>query len=175
MPDDGVSFSNRADSVLRSAPSRAPRGGKPLLSIRARLIVLALLAVAPLMFERIHAIEEARGERTARAHAQVIELARRGAEAQHEIILSVRALLQIVARVYARTPLEASDCNQYLTSLAGNIPWIRAFSVAGPAGPIRCSSHATSIGLNVGDRAHFRHALQSREFALSDYLISRRG
>jgi diguanylate cyclase (GGDEF)-like protein len=177
MPEDGARFgsksSNRPDRALSSALRKLPRGAKPLLSIRARLILLALLAVAPLMFERIHAIEEARGAHTARAHAQVIELARRGAEAQHEIILSVRALVQIVARVYARTPLETNDCNQYLTSLAGNIPWIRALSVAGPDGRIRCSNHARSIGLNVGDRAHFRQALHAREFALSDYLISR--
>ncbi len=172
MPD-GAKFSNKPDYAWRSAPRKPPRGGKPLLSIRARLIVLALLAVAPLMFERIHAIEEARGERTARAHTQVIELARRGAEAQHEVILSVRALLQIVARVYARTPFDPGECNQYLTSLAGNIPWIRTLSVAGTDGRIRCSTGAQAIGLNVGDRLHFQRALQSREFALSDYVISR--
>ncbi len=171
MPD-GAKFSNKPDYAWRSAPRKPPRGGKPLLSIRARLIVLALLAVAPLMFERIHAIEEARGERTARAHTQVIELARRGAEAQHEVILSVRALLQIVARVYARTPFDPGECNQYLTSLAGNIPWIRTLSVAGTDGRIRCSTGAQAIGLNVGDRLHFQRALQSREFALSDYVIS---
>src|SRR5579864_7816852 len=169
MPD-GARFS-KLGYALRNTWRKPPRGGKPLLSIRARLIVLALLAVAPLMFERIHAIEEARGERTARAHAQVIELARQGAEAQHEVILSVRALLQIVARVYARTPLDASDCNRYLGSLADKIPWIRGLSIAGPDGVIRCSTNAQAIGLNVGDRSHFRHALQSREFALSDYLI----
>jgi diguanylate cyclase (GGDEF)-like protein len=173
MPDNGIRSSTKLDGGSRSMPGKPPRGGKPMLSIRARLIVLALLAVAPLMFERIHAIEEARGEHTARAHAQVIELARRGAEAQHEIVLSARALLQIVARVYARTPLDASDCNRYLASLAGNIPWIRTLSVASPDGRIRCSTHAQSIGLNVADRPHFRQALQSREFALSDYLISR--
>jgi len=172
MPD-GAKFSNKPDYAWRSAPRKPPRGGEPLLSIRARLIVLALLAVAPLMFERIHAIEEARGERTARAHTQVIELARRGAEAQHEVILSVRALLQIVARVYARTPFDPGECNQYLTSLAGNIPWIRTLSVAGTDGRIRCSTGAQAIGLNVGDRLHFQRALQSREFALSDYVISR--
>lgn len=173
MPDNGVRSSTKLGTGSRSMPGKPPRGGKPMLSIRARLIVLALLAVAPLMFERIHAIEEARGEHTARAHAQVIELARRGAEAQHEIVLSARALLQIVARVYARTPLDASDCNRYLAGLAGNIPWIRALSAASPDGRIRCSTQAQSIGLNVGDRPHFRQALQSREFALSDYLISR--
>ena len=173
MPDGGAKFSDKPSIALRRTPRKPPRGGKPMLSIRARLIVLALLAVAPLMFERIHAIEEARGEHTARAHARVIELARRGAEAQHEIILSVRALLQIVARVYARTPLDPDDCNHYLASLAGNIPWIRALSVADTDGRIRCSSHARSIGLNIGDRPHFHQALQSRAFTLSDYLISR--
>lgn len=173
MADDGVRSSNKLDTGFRSTSRQPPRGGKPLLSIRARLIVLALLAVAPLMFERIHSIEEARGEHTARAHAQVIDLARRGAEAQHEIILSVRALLQIVARVYARTPLDAGDCNHYLASLAGNLPWIRTLSVADTDGRIRCSTGAQAIGLNVSDRPHFQHALQSREFALSDYVISR--
>src|SRR5579859_3671027 len=168
MPD-GARFS-KLGYALRNTWRKPPRGGKPLLSIRARLIVLALLAVAPLMFERIHAIEEARGEHTARAHAQVIELARRGAEAQHEVILSVRALLQIVARVYARTPFDPGECNQYLTSLAGNIPWIRTLSVAGTDGRIRCSTGAQAIGLNVGDRPHFQHALHARDFALSDYL-----
>ena len=172
MPDDGVRSSTKLDTGFRSTPHTPPRG-KPLLSIRARLIVLALLAVAPLMFERIHAIEEARGAHTARAHAQVIELARRGAEAQHEIILSARALVQIVARVYARTPLDPTDCNRYLTSLADNIPWIRGLSVAGPDGRVRCSTRAQAIGLNFGDRPHFSQALRTREFTLSDYLIGR--
>ena len=30
---------------------------KPMLSIRARLIVLALIAIAPLMIERVHGLE----------------------------------------------------------------------------------------------------------------------
>jgi diguanylate cyclase (GGDEF)-like protein len=173
MPDDRAKSSHKLDIALRSTLRKLPRGGKPLLSIRARLIVLALLAVAPLMFERIHAIEEARGAHIARAHAQVIELAQRGAEAQHEIILSVQALVQIVARVYARTPLDPSDCNRYLSSLADNIPWIRGLSVAGPDGRVRCSTRTQAIGLNFGDRSHFRKALQSRAFTLSDYLIGR--
>ena len=154
------------------AKSRKPsKRRKPILSIRARLIVLALLAIAPLMFERVHALEAARAERTARAHAQMIAMARRGAEAQEETIASVRALLQIVARVYARMPFDQSDCNHYLTDLAGNTPWIRALSVAGTDGQIKCSTEPQAIGLNVADRAHFQHALHAREFALSDYFI----
>ena len=89
--------------------SKPSRPNKPRLSIRARLIVLALLAVAPLMLERVHGLENARAERTERAHDDVIELARRGVESQREIIYSVRSLLQIVSRVYAKMPIGPSN------------------------------------------------------------------
>src|SRR5258708_7365684 len=95
---------------------------KPILSIRARLLVLALLAIAPLVFDRVHGLEVARGHRIDRARAEVIDLARRGPESQREIIYSIRALLQIVARAYAKVPAEAAHCNQYLTALTGNVP-----------------------------------------------------
>jgi hypothetical protein len=156
------------------AKSRKPsQREKPILSIRARLIVLALLAIAPLMFERVHALEAARAERTERAHAEVIALARRGAEAQRNIIYSVRALLQIVAHSYARMPFEAGDCNRYLSKFTADVPWIQVLSVAGINGQIVCSTSHDAIGLNVSDRPHFQNALHSRDFALSDYLINR--
>jgi diguanylate cyclase (GGDEF)-like protein len=150
-----------------------PRRNKPILSIRARLIVLALIAITPLMLERVHGLETVRAERTARAHTDVVELARRGVEAQREIIYSVRALVQIVSRVYAKMPPEAANCNQYMTDLTSNIPWIRDLSIAATDGRIKCSTEPLAIGLNVSDRPHFQDALNSREFALSDYMINR--
>src|ERR1700724_978060 len=143
---------------------------KPILSIRARLLVLALLAIAPLVFDRIHGLELARSHRVERARAEVIDLARRGTESQHQIIYSVRSLLQIVARAYAKVP---ANCNQYLTALTGNVPWIRGLSVAGADGRITCSTESDVVGLNVSDRPHFQNALHSRDFALSDYLVHR--
>ncbi len=146
---------------------------KPMLSIRARLIVLALLAIAPLMIERVHGLEEARAIRTERANNDVVELARRGAESQRQIIYSVRSLLQIVSRVYAKVPLNSSNCSQYLADLMTNIPWIRDLSIASDDGRIKCSTQPLALGLNVSDRLHFQNALAAREFALSDYMINR--
>ena len=160
MPDD------RAGSETRTLRK------KPTLSIRARLIVLALFAIAPLMFERVHALESARLERTAAANTQAIELAGRGAEAQEKTIVSVRALLQIVAGTFVKRPFETADCNQYLTKLTRDIAWIRTLSIADTGGQIKCSSEPRAIGLNIGDRAHFQHALQRHEFALSNYFIN---
>ncbi|HXW40892.1 MAG TPA: sensor domain-containing diguanylate cyclase [Xanthobacteraceae bacterium] len=145
----------------------------PILSIRARLIVMALFAIVPLIIERVHGLENARAARTERANAEVVELARHGVESQQQIIYSVRALLQIVSRVYAREAIEPPNCNEYLADLTTNIPWIRDLSVATPDGRIKCSTNPLAVGLNVGERAHFQNALNAREFALSDYLINR--
>src|ERR1700692_803501 len=113
-----------------------PKPRKPFLSIRAWLIVLALLAIAPLMLERVHGLERARVDRMERANNEATELAWRGVEAHREIIYSVRALVQIVSLVYAKVPLETPNCNQYLTDLTVNIPWIRDVSVATTVGRI---------------------------------------
>jgi hypothetical protein len=136
-------------SDIQTKSQKSSRRNKPILSIRVRLVVLAILATAPLMLERIHGLENGRANHTARAHAEVIDLARRGVESQREIIYSVRALLQIVSRVYARVPLESSNCNQYMTDLTTNIPWIRDLSIATPDGRIKCSTNPLAIGLNM--------------------------
>ncbi len=149
------------------------RRNTPFLSIRARLLVLALLAIAPLMVERVHGLEAGRTARTERANADVIELARRGVESQREIISSIRAVLQIVSRVFAEVPIDRSNCKHYMADLTSKVPWIRDLSVASADGRITCSTEPAAIGLNVSDRLHFQNALHSREFALSNYLINR--
>ncbi len=151
----------------------ASRRNKSFLSIRARLLVLALLAIAPLMVERVHGLESARVARTERANADVIDLARRGVESQRDIISSIRAVLQIVSRVFAEVPIDRSNCKKYMADLTSKVPWIRDLSVASPDGRITCSTDPAGIGLNVSDRPHFQNALHSHEFALSNYLINR--
>jgi diguanylate cyclase (GGDEF)-like protein len=152
---------------------KTSRRKKPILGIRGRLIVVALLAIAPMMFERVRGLERTRAERTEIAHAQVIDLARGGAEAQREIVYSTRALLQVIARVYSKTPLDQVDCNQTLSRLASNVPWIYALAIAGLDGRFKCTSDARAMGLDVSDRGYFQSALNSHDFALSDYLIAR--
>jgi diguanylate cyclase (GGDEF)-like protein len=160
-----------AKSAKASTPT-LPRN-KPILSIRARLIVVALLAIAPLMLERVRGFERARAERAEVASAQVVDLARGGAATQREIVDSMRALLQIVARVYVQMPPGQIDCNRTLADLTGNVPWLRGMDIVGIDGRIKCASDARGIGLNVADRSYFQSALISRDFVLSDYLISR--
>ncbi len=158
---------------LQAKPLKKSARGTLRLSIRARLIVVALVAIAPLMFERVHGLERARAERAEHAHAQVIDMARGGAEAQRGAAYSIRALLQVIAHAYARTPLDTADCTRMLTELIGNVPWLHSLGVAEPNGRITCATDQRAVGLNIGDRPYFQAALRSHNFALSDYLINR--
>ena len=160
-------------SDVPAKSAKTSRRNAPILSIRARLIVVALLALAPLMLERMRSLEQARAEHAELARGQVIDLAQGGVAAQREIVNSMRALLQVVAGVYARTPLAPDDCTQMLTGVTKNIPWLHGIGVAGIDGRIVCATESRAVGLNIGDRAYFQSALHSRDFGLSDYLINR--
>jgi hypothetical protein len=169
MPDIHAKFPG-------ASPTTSPAQSRPrdlFLSIRARLIVVALVAIAPLMIERMRGLERARADRAELARAEVLDLARGGASTQREIIYSMRAMLQVVAKVYAKMPSARFDCSKMLADLGVNAPWIYGFAVAGTDGRVVCSTDSCGIGLYLGDRPYFENAFHSRDFALSDYLIGR--
>ena len=140
MPD----FQAKSPRALPKATSPQKRRNRPILSIRARLIVVALLAIAPLMVERVRGLERARVERAAVARSQVIDLARSGVAAQREVIDLTRALLRVAARVYTKMPFDAPECNQILTDLSSNVPWMRMLVVVGNNGQVKCGSDLRS-------------------------------
>ena len=169
MPD----IDARSATTLQPTALAKPQRRKALLSIRSRLIVVALLAITPLMIERVRSLERGRAERVELARTRVADLARGGAASQREVIFSMRAMLQVVARVFAKMPPDLADCNKTLADFTSNVAWIRSLSLIGPDGRVKCSTEANASGLNLSDRPYFQNALRSRDFALSDYLISR--
>jgi len=155
-----------------------PDGGSrkrasPRLSIRARLMLLALLAVVPLTLDRVRLLEASRTERTEMAANEALELAKRGAAAQLEMINSTRAVLEVVARGYITLARNGQSCDQFLAGFTIDVPWIRALSVVGANDRITCSTRSNAVGLNVGDRPYVQEARRSWGFVLSDYLVER--
>jgi diguanylate cyclase (GGDEF)-like protein len=158
---------------ISSIFSRGVARAKPFMSIRARLVVIALLAVVPLMLDRVRILEASRTERIEVAATEALDLARRGAQAQREIVTTVRSMLQVMARAYVTMLARGETCNLYITDLASGMAWIRGMSIIGPDGRIKCSNQPAVIGLDLSDRSYYRETLESREFVLSNYLISR--
>src|SRR6266567_2048211 len=100
-----------AGFLSKSATPRA----KPILSIRARLVVLALLVVVPLMLDRVRLLESSRTQSIEVAGQEALDLAKRGAEAQREIMTMVRGMLQVMARAYVTMMARGETCN-FVTS-----------------------------------------------------------
>src|SRR3954447_1584695 len=156
-------------------PRRGPRNkaGPPFLSIRGRLVVLALLIVIPLMVDRVRLLEASRSERIASTATEVLDLTRRSAEGQREIITTVRAMLQVTARAYVAMPANGDTCSLSIRDLVGNMPWIKGMSIIGPDGRIKCSTLQSAIGLDMSDRPHYEEAIRTNNFVVSDYLVGR--
>ena len=79
---------------------------KQLLGIRARLALLAVILVAPLMLDRARSLEDTRTKQIAQAAQEFADLAQHSADTQREVISSVETMLKSAA--YIRASAEAS-------------------------------------------------------------------
>jgi len=146
---------------------------KTLVGIRARLILLALILVVPMMFDRVRLLEESRQQQVTLAANELAELARHTADAQREIILTVQAVLKSSAFIYAAANTAEQGCTVLNASMRHDLPWIRSVSVVDKTGMVRCSTSAHIVGLDLHDRSYFQRAMTAGDFVVSDYIFSR--
>lgn len=146
---------------------------KALLGIRARLVLLALILVVPLMIDRVRVLEDTRSKQVAQAANELSELAKHTADSQREIISTVQAVLKSSAYIYAAASQQGRGCAIMRASLRVDLPWIRSLSILGTDGKIVCSTSPSIVGLDLSDRQYFKHAREFHEFVLSDYIFSR--
>src|ERR1700756_2540379 len=135
---------------------------KQLLGIRARLALLALMLVVPLMRDRARSLEDARAKELALASRQFSTLAQHSAEAQREVISSVETMLKSTAYIRAAAGGIGRSCDIMQASVPVNLPWIRSLSIVGKDGQVQCSTLSVQVGLNLADRAYFKKAQASR-------------
>jgi len=148
---------------------------KQVLGIRARLALLAVILVAPLMLERIRSLEETRAKEIAQATAEFTTVARHSADAQREVISSVETILKSEAFIRASAGGIGRSCDVLRASLPTSLPWIRTLLIAGKDGRIQCSTNNMYVGLDLSDRPYFQQAQETGRFVLSDFLLAHPG
>jgi GGDEF domain-containing protein len=142
------------------------------LSIRARLMILAVIAILPLLLDRVRAIESDRAERIEAASKQALMLAHQGVAAQIEAIISVRAFMQVAASAHGLMTERGERCNHFLSDAVRQVSWLKSLSLVAPSGQIICSSNTNVIGADISQLPHFKRAMETGDFALSDYFVS---
>jgi diguanylate cyclase (GGDEF)-like protein len=143
------------------------------LGIRARLALLALILVAPLMLERARSLEEARNKEIALAYSELAHLAQHSADSQRDAVASVETVLKSAAHIQAAKSTSEPSCDTLSASLPVSLPWIRNLSIIGSDGRIKCATLDTLVGLDLSDRTYFKRARQAHDLVFSDFLLSR--
>ena len=145
---------------------------KKLLGIRARLALLALILVAPLMLERARSLEDNRAKQIAHAATEFSGLALHSANTQREVISSVETMLKSTAYIRASGGVGRS-CEILRASLPDHLPWIRSIMIVSKDGLVQCSTLNALVGLNLGDREYFKKAQATHNFVFSDFLFAK--
>jgi diguanylate cyclase (GGDEF)-like protein len=145
---------------------------KKLLGIRARLALLALILVAPLMLDRARSLEDARAKQLALASQEFSSLAQHSADTQREVISSVETMLKSAAYIRASAGGVGRSCSILRASLPVNLPWISALMIVGKDGHVQCATRNELVGLDLSGRAYLKKARETRDFVFSDFLFA---
>ena len=145
---------------------------KTLIGIRARLVLLALILVAPLMLERARSLEDARARQLTQATQEFSELAQHSADTQREVISSVETMLKSAAYIRASAGGVGRSCDVLRASLPVNLPWIRALMIVGGDGHVQCATRNSLVGLDLSSREYLKQARQAHNVVFSDFLFS---
>ncbi len=146
---------------------------KALVGIRARLILLALILVVPMMLDRVRLLEESRQQQVKIASNELAELARHTADAQREIILTAQAVLKSSAYIYSSASTPEQACTMLRAGMRSDLPWIRSISIVGESGKVTCSTSDHIVGMDLSDRSYVLRARSAHDFVVSDYIFSR--
>jgi diguanylate cyclase (GGDEF)-like protein len=145
---------------------------KKLLGIRARLVLLALILVAPLMLERARSLESERARQVAVASADLTNLSQHSANTLKEVISSVETVLRSAAYIRASVGSIGRSCDILRASLPADLPWVRRLMIVGADGRVQCSTIPALVGLDLSNRAYLKKARETRDLVFSDFLLA---
>ncbi|HET6718787.1 MAG TPA: cache domain-containing protein, partial [Rhodocyclaceae bacterium] len=146
----------------------------PQLSLRSRLLLLVLLAVAPAFGLIVFSTwgERSAADTTARSQTQQVALI--VAAEQNRLIEQGRLLLTMLSSVpVVRDADMLPRCSETLARIRQQNPIYGNIGVVDAAGTVICSALPFKPGVNTADRPWFSRAVASRAFAVGDYLIGR--
>jgi serine phosphatase RsbU (regulator of sigma subunit) len=164
VSDGGASPQPPAVAASESPPAR-------FVSLRVRLLGLVMLVLVPWLALVLYGQFDERKAAIAgvkRDAMRVLDIVTRDQAAQIE---AARQLLTTLARLpQLRSP---AACAPLLAELLEAYSQYRNFVVIGADGNITCSAVPASGPVNVSDRTYFKRAMETRRFAVGDYLIGR--
>jgi hypothetical protein len=149
-------------------------GGRAFHGLRARLLVIMLLALIPGFGLMAHRVHQTHAQAYAQSQQRALDLVREIAAEQWHLVLQSQVLLSSLSHAHELVDEgAAAGCPQLLASLLHASPHYTNLAAARPDGEVFCSALPLARPVNVADRAYFRRALKTGGFVAGDYLIDR--
>jgi signal transduction histidine kinase/CheY-like chemotaxis protein/putative methionine-R-sulfoxide reductase with GAF domain/HAMP domain-containing protein len=146
---------------------------RPLAGLRARLLLLVLLAVVPALGLILDAGRRQRDAATDRVEARALELARLIAADQDLTIQTAHQLLVGLSLAPSVRGGDPVSCGSLLAEVQRQLPIYSALSRTDVEGRVTCTSTPISAPTSLADRPVFQRALASRAFATGGYQLGR--
>lgn len=146
---------------------------KFLSTLRARLLLLVLLAVLPALGLMLYTADEERRIAAAWAQEDALRLVRLTSTDQEQLIEGARQLLSVMAQLPEVRSSDVAACSALFTGLLKQHPHFISFGLIKPNGDLLCSFPPAGSPVNLSDRSYFQRVLHTRDFAVGDYQISR--
>jgi diguanylate cyclase (GGDEF)-like protein len=143
------------------------------LTIRARVLILVIIAMAPIVIERVSGLQVGRADRIRMTETTMHDLAKHGADEYGQMLTLARTVMGAAALAEPEGAVDPQSCASLMQDLNRGSDVIESLSIASPAGRILCSSEPDVVGVDVGDRPFFKEALATGQFTLSGLLESR--
>lgn len=140
-------------------------------SVRVRLGMLVLLALAPVVGLLFYAAQEQGRESASNARSKALDLVKIAALAQEYLVTETSQLLSFAAGNPAVQSGDPAACNAYLAELLKQYPLYTSLVVADLKGDLYCSAIPLAGPTNVAARPHFQRAVATREFTVGGYSV----
>jgi signal transduction histidine kinase len=144
-----------------------------LAGLRARLLLLVLLAVIPALGLTLYTNLEERQLRRALVQEHAMRLSRLVSADYERLIEDVRQLLVSLARFPAVRDGHRAACNALFADLLTQHSSYANLGVIEPDGNVFCSALPITDQVYLGDRVYLRRALETRDFAIGEYQVGR--
>src|SRR5215467_337760 len=142
-------------------------------SLRARLLLLVLLAVIPALVLALYTNLEERQLRKALVQEDAMRLSRLVSADYERLIEDARQLVVSLARLPAVRGRNRAACNAVFTDLLTQHSSYVNLGVVDADGNVLCSALPIADPVYLGDRVYFRRALETRDFAVGEYQVGR--
>ena len=140
-----------------------------LFGLRFRLLVLVLLACAPLVGLTLHVASKERRRAVVAWSDQALKMARLAGHEEGDLLGQTRQLLLAVSESSAVCSTNRDTCKKSLDEVFASYPSYANLGVTDTNGEVVASAAPLAEPGNQADRQFFRRALATRAFAIGDY------